>query len=137
VKSSQRAISVFSNRAKSSVFKPLLGVALLCLSSGACTTWKGAPVTPQAFPAIDPSFAVRVTLRDGAILQIESPRVVGDSLNGIDSRNRRPLVLPLAEIQRLETRRIHAGKTVGLMLGLGAATVAAFFIYVIATYSSE
>ena len=137
MKSSQRAISVFSNRARSNAFKPLLGVALLFLSSGACTTWKGAPVTPQAFPAIDSSFAVRVTLRDGATLQIEGPRVVGDSLRGIDSRNRRPLVLPLAGIQRLETRRIHAGKTVGLMLGLGAATVAAIFIYVIATFNPE
>ncbi len=106
------------------------------LASAACTSWHLETVSPQTLIAAKHPSRVRVTLAGGERLVIRDPRVVADSLLGMDVTGERkglfvapllaregrrtPIGLPLAMVRGIATRRVSALKT-GLYVGSALA----------------
>ena len=89
----------------------------LLLNLTACQTWQSiGPVSPGRFIELDQPERVRVYMRDGDQVELERPAVDGDELvvPGVS--------MPLADILRLEVRRISVDRTVLAVLG-GVALV--------------
>jgi len=104
-------------------------VALLVVVVGlaqACTGWKTTPLTPDSFPPRDSLHTVRVTLRNGTRLNLHGAQIIADSLRGTDTATKRPLIVPLSDIEQVQTSHVDAGKTVGLLLILGLIAGAVF-----------
>ena len=84
-----------------------------------------APAPGGPAPASSPG-NVRVRLTNGSTVWLQHPTVDGDSLRGVVSFGDRPyhpgqgVALALADVRVIESRRLSAGKTVGLILGVGA-----------------
>ena len=113
------------------LFGRALATALLFGYGQACTSWRTRPLTPETFPLSNPPPVVRVTLVNGSRFELESPQIVQDSLRGVDARSQRPWTVARSDLQRLETRHFDSVKTVGLVLGLGAATAGAVIISIL------
>ena len=115
----------------------------LLMITAACTSWHLEAVSPQALIATRHPSQVRVTLAGGERLVIRGPRVVADSLLGIDVTGERkglfvapllvlegrrtPIGLPLAAVRGVATRRVSALKTglyAGSMLAVSVAAIA-------------
>ena len=111
-------------------------VALLILAIG-CTTWHMESVSPQEVLADRDPSRVRVTLVSGERLVIGNPRVVADTLVGIDvtgerkgllwwgtlwerEGSRTPVGIPLCRVHGVATRRFSALRT-GLYVGSALA----------------
>ena len=90
-----------------------------------CTTWRTTPLTPENFPRRDSLRIVRVTLSNGTRLNLQDAQITPDSLRGRDVRAERPLIVPLSDIERVQTSHGDTGKTVGLLLILGVLAGAA------------
>ncbi len=114
-------------------------VALLVVMLGfgqACTTWRTTPLTPESFPRRDSLRIVRVTLANGTRLNLQNAQITPDSLRGRDVRAERPLIVPLSEIERVQTSHVDAGKTVGLLLVLGLVAGAVIGIVILNSVSN-
>ena len=89
----------------------------LLLNLTACSSWQSiGPVSPSLFIELDQPERVRVYMRGGDQVELERPAVDGDELvaPGVS--------MPLADILRLEVRRISVDRTVLAVLG-GVALV--------------
>jgi len=89
----------------------------LLLNLTACSSWQNiGPVSPGRFIELDQPDRVRVTMQDRTQMELERPAVDGDELvaPGVS--------MPLADILRLEVRRISVDRTVLAVLG-GVALV--------------
>ena len=73
---------------------------------------------------------IRVTLTDSTRLLLQNVQITGDTLRGIDARSHRAVSLALSNVERMQTKHVSAGKTVGLVLGLAAAAGAAVLIWI-------
>ena len=103
-------------------------VALLVVvlaSAQACTGWKTTALTPESFPRRDSLHTVRVTLTNGTRVNLQDAQIVADSLRGTAIPTKRPLIVPLSDIEQVQTSHVDAGKTVGLLLILGLIAGAA------------
>ena len=60
-----------------------IGVLLLILHLGACTSWRPATVSPRQVMEDDEPEVVRITLTDGERVTLLSPEVRGDTISGI------------------------------------------------------
>ena len=105
-------------------------VLALLLATAACSTWRPqtAPA-PQAIQA-NASGTVRVTRKDQSMLVLRHPSVVGDSIVGDAGDPPRRTSVALADVERVDARKVSATRTGGLGLGvivvtLAVATVAA------------
>ena len=84
----------------------------LVLNLTACSSWQNiGPVSPGRFIELDQPERVRVYMRGGDQVELERPAVDGDELvvPGVS--------MPLADILRLEVRRISVDRTVLAVLG--------------------
>jgi hypothetical protein len=102
----------------------------------ACTTWRTVSLTPKSFPRRDSLRVVRVTRADGTRLQLQYAEITPDSLRGIEIRAGTPSIVPLSDVTRVQTHHFDAGKTIGLLLGLGLAAGAAILIAVAQSFGS-
>jgi hypothetical protein len=91
----------------------------LCLVA-ACSSWHQETLSPSQLITSRQPDKVRVTIPGGRHVLVLNPRVSGDTLAGLDFRGDRKVV-PVADIQTIETRRFSTGK-----LALGVAGLAVF-----------
>jgi len=96
---------------------------LVSLANTGCQVWHTERVAPESvFIQRQPHFH-RVSRSDGSRVVLEAPVLRDDSLSALAAD--RPVAVPLRDIQRVETLHFSGGRTIGLVVGLGAATVAA------------
>ena len=115
---------------------------MLCFAA-ACTSWHVETISPRELIAVRQPTDVRVTLVGGERMVVRHPRLIADTLLGTDVTGERkgllvgPLLarngphtaigLPVSLVQRIETRRGSAGKTllaVGSILAVSGALLA-------------
>ena len=86
----------------------------------ACTGWRVQEAVPQH------AAELRITLADGHRLSLRKPQVIGDSLVGFATQEhgspseRVRVAFLAADVQRVEGRKLDAGKTALALIGLGA-----------------
>jgi hypothetical protein len=97
---------------------------LLLASTTACYNWRTDPPSPGATVTTLTSRVVRLTLLDGRRLEVADPNIVHDTLRAwnlrdLDTGRRVQVTVPVSQIRQVETRRMSAGKTTALTLGIG------------------
>jgi hypothetical protein len=74
---------------------------------GGCSTkstWKQRPLATNGALVISPEGPIRVTRRDGSVIVLQRPRVVGDSLTGDVGLPPERMALLLRDVQRIDER---------------------------------
>ena len=107
----------------------------------ACSSWHVQEVSPQELVTEEQPKKIRVTLIDGSQMEIEHPRVSGNTLIGCEVRDRRycpsdpgallesgrQVSIPLSDVRDVAISKTDAGKItmliVGTVLVVGAAVV--------------
>ena len=96
-----------------------LSALMLGLTLGGCYRWSAPPGGPsQLMEQTHPS-VLRVHRREGQVLEIARPQIVGDSIHGVVEDAGRPpvaVVVALSDVQRVETRHFRPVRTY-LMVG--------------------
>ncbi|HET7233869.1 MAG TPA: hypothetical protein VFJ16_27910 [Longimicrobium sp.] len=110
-------------------FRLALAAACLPLLLGGCTTWR-AQLTPP--PAVQRTLGgpVRVTRGDGRSLVLDSAAVRGDSIVGVGRDDLRHVSIPLAQVTRVERKRVDPARTAATVGVVALAVAAAFGAYV-------
>jgi hypothetical protein len=67
----------------------------------------------------DSTKALRLTLTSGAVIEVSSPRVVGDSLVGVSRSTGQRVAFAVSDVQTVAERKVSAGRTA---LAAGGAT---------------
>lgn len=94
-----------------------VGAALL-LSAGACHSWRPQTTpAPQVVEQMNGRGTVRITRRDQSMLVLASPQLVGDSIVGTAGNPPQRAAIAVADVQRIDTRRMSATRTGGLAVG--------------------
>jgi hypothetical protein len=108
-----------------------LSITLVLGSAAACSSWHTQAATPSEVLAARRPSSARVTLAGGSTVVVHRPRIAGDTLTGWpDGGEHRagpthasdpadPIRIPLANIQSIAVRRVSAGKTALLVVGVG------------------
>jgi hypothetical protein len=87
----------------------------------ACYVWQPAVLDPtHEFLNGD----ARLTRSDGAAVVVCGPRLVGDSIVATATRTVTPVVIPRADVRRIEVRRLSGGRTAAVGAILMAAHLA-------------
>jgi len=105
------------------VHQVMLPVTLVTFMS-ACHKW--STVQPGQPFAEDGNAEVRITQTDGQRVYVKESAVVGDTLTGLV--NGHSASIALSETDKIEVRKTDVVGTVGLVVGIGAAIVAAAFL---------
>lgn len=110
-------------------FRQVISAVLLALFLSSCTSWQVPTVGPEQVIADDHPSKIRVTRKDHSVVELQQPRVVGDTLLGIvkapsgaASSGLEYRVL-LADVATVEVRMTDGTKTGLLAMGLAAAAV--------------
>jgi len=97
-----------------------IACALLLWYLAACTTWhveKG--VSPSQLISTKHPTAVRLNLADGSRMDLLEPRITaGDSVAGVLRGT--PAKVAVSDVTQVAIRKVDAGKTIGLALGITA-----------------
>ncbi len=102
---------------------------LLPLYLSSCTYWQVPPVSPEQAITEDQPSKIRVTLTDSSTVEMEQPRIVGDTLRGLvkggadDSLVERDVLL--ADIATVRVKKTDAIKSVLLFGGILAGVLVA------------
>jgi len=96
---------------------------LVSLANTGCEVWHTERVAPESVLIRRKPHFLRVTRSDGSRSVFEAPVLRADSLSALVAD--KPVAIPLNDIQRVETLHFSAGRSIGLVVGVGAATVAA------------
>lgn len=92
-----------------------LFILVWAVSLNGCTSWR---VVEQPPGAEDPS-TVRVTLKDGSRVEVRNAYAVADTLFGSGNWHfPESVVIPLQEIEEIESGHSETGKTLLLVLGI-------------------
>ncbi len=105
------------------IHQVMLPVTLVAFMS-ACHKW--STVEPGQPFAEDGNAEVRITQTDGQRVYVKESAVVGDTLTGLV--NGHSASIALSETDKIEVRKTDVVGTVGLVVGIGAAIVAAAFL---------
>jgi hypothetical protein len=95
---------------------------LLICTVNACTSWNPVLVEPATYIGMHHPEEVRVQLRDGSTFLLGRPRVIGDTLRGIDAGSYRNV--PLANVAALQAPEPARGRTALLAASSVAAGIA-------------
>jgi len=110
----------------------LVATALAATLAMGCTSWRVQGISPQMVIAREQPRAVLVTRADGSKVVVAGPSIVGDTLWGeVDGR---PRGLPVEAIASIAVRRGDGGRTAGLVLGLGVASLLGLAALIAATW---
>ncbi len=128
---------------RSITVRRVLSSILLPAYLSSCTSWQVQSVSPEQVVTEDQPSQIRVTLTDSSELEMEQPRIVGDTLRGlVKGEHFRGTVkdeislierdVLLADIATLRVRKTSVGKSVllglGIVAGVFAGLVAALII---------
>ena len=102
------------------VHQVMLPVTLVAFVS-ACHKW--STVEPGQPFAEEGTEQVRITETDGQRVVVKQAAVVGDSVVGLVNGD--SVSVALSDVDKVEVRKTDVGGTVGLVVGIGAAVVAA------------
>ena len=105
-----------------------LTVVLVAAALGACTSWHVETVPAAQVVARRPD-ALRVQYESGRREVLYRPEIRGDSLVGRRNATAKGprVALGLADVKGVATNHLDAGRSVGLLLGIGgAAFIAAY-----------
>ena len=94
-------------------FRRASGLLLLAAWLSGCTTWRSHAVEPQQYISENRPGKVRLVLADSAVVQVQEPRILRDSVIGdqnVGNTNRR-VAVPVAEVRSVQTGSISIGKT--------------------------
>ena len=102
--------------------------ALLLCNLPACMTWHvEEEVSPLQLISTRHPRTLRVTRTDGSRVVLDEPRIAaGDSLVGVHYGVQSSVAV--SDVTQVATRRVSAGKTIGLFLGLSTVAVGAAVI---------
>ena len=103
-----------------------LAALLLGLTLGGCHSWRVETGNPSQAIASQPSRSIRVQKRDGEVLEIDLPKVVGDSIRGLraDRFGNIRVVVALADVRRLESNHLSGRKSALFVTGIVLVVVA-------------
>ncbi len=97
-----------------------------------CSSWYVQEVSPQQLVTEEQPEKIRVTLADGSQLELQLPRVSGDTLMGYEVRGRRysgqQVNIPLSDVTDVAIQRTDAGKTTALIFGMVLVVGAAVLV---------
>ena len=119
----------------------ILSCVLLPVYLSSCTSWQVQSVSPEQVVTEDQPSKIRVTLTDSLELEMEQPRVVGDTLRGLvkggadDSLVERDVLL--ADIATVRVKKTNDTKTVFLVLVITGAFVGAIAIIGLSSIPSD
>ena len=100
----------------------------LVLHLTACSSWQSiGPVSPSQFIEAEQPERVRVYMRGGGQVELESPSVEGDALVAPN------VSMPLADIIGLEVREFSMDRTMILLGGVAAGVLVVAVAVVLAT----
>jgi hypothetical protein len=114
----------------------LVLAAWVALGPAGCQVWTTAPPLPTASNGIygEPRL-VRLTLDDGRVVKLRNPAIQNDSISGglIEGGETggSPIAFPLSKVRQLDRAHVSRGRTVVLVLGIGAAAFVTFAAYAI------
>lgn len=109
----------------------LLSSILLPVYLSSCTSWQVQSVSPEQVVTEEDPSKIRVTLTDSSEVEMEQPRIVGDTLRGLvkagadDSLVERDVLL--ADIATVRIKKTDPGRTAFLGLGIAAVVGVAVF----------
>lgn len=112
-------------------FRRVVSLLLLAAYLPACTSFQ-ATTQPLAelTAAPKPPEHLRVTTNDGAVVEVDGPRVVNDSLFGTTvvtgargEPSMKAVAIPLAGIRTVEVKKSDGSGTMMLVVGVAAALV--------------
>lgn len=110
------------------------GIIVLVNATG-CMTWRAVPSTNER-AAGDSTFPrARVVLRDGTTLSLSDVTVRPDSVIGFAGAERTRVAVPQQQVERVETRNVNVGQTIGLVGGALALVALAVLIAIVKTLS--
>lgn len=105
------------------------GIVLLAVWLSGCSTWRTEPVSPEQYIAENRPGKVRLVLNDSNTMQVESPRILRDSVVGdqyVGNTNRR-VAVPMGDIRSVQTSHLNIGKTalygVGIIGGVALLVI--------------
>ncbi len=113
---------------RSITVRRVLSSILLPLYLSSCTYWQVPPVSPEQAITEDQPSKIRVTLTDSSTVEMEQPRIVGDTLRGLVKgappsnaqqgakyvRSERDVLL--ADIATVRIKKTNVARTVGTAL---------------------
>ncbi len=104
-------------------------IVSVTVSLAGCAGWRPVPQGDIA-PRLSTEKPVRVQLRDGSIVVLDQPRVVGDSLIGNLGPTHERTAVALSAVQALDERGVSVWRTAGTvaLVYVGATIVALFLL---------
>ena len=103
------------------------GLRMLLIASvllQGCTSWRTVPSSTGVAPVLSTERPVRVSLSDGTVIVLESPRIAGDSLIGNLGNPPERLAVAMADVTALDERKVSVGRSAAAVgVGVGALTV--------------
>ena len=101
---------------------------VLWLGVGACTSWKPVKEPVAATLEANRPAEVRIDLVDGTQIEVGSPRIVSDSLEGLVREGKHGddverVRYPLAQIASISTHHTDGWKTAGLVAGIALGII--------------
>jgi hypothetical protein len=107
--------------------RPPSVLLLIILCNTGCHVWHTEDVTPQLVLGSRSQARIRVTRTDGSRLILNRAAVHGDTLSGFVWR-KGAVEIPLNQVRETATPRMSTGRTVGLLLGIGALVVGTYLV---------
>jgi hypothetical protein len=109
------------------VLRSVCALIVLANTTG-CMTWRTVPAR-DGNVAGDASYPrARVVLRDGTTLSLDDVTVRPDSVIGFAEPERTRVAVARPQVERIETRGVSAGRTIGLIGGVLAVVALAALI---------
>ena len=115
-------------------FRRVPAAAAMLVAANACSQWQIEPRPAQAIVADGAPARLRVELRDGSVVDLSAPTVVGDTLYGLIPGSQpagRPLdrrAVPLADVERVALQRKQMLLTTGSIILLPLAYLAGGYL---------
>jgi hypothetical protein len=110
------------------------GIAVLVNTTG-CMTWRAVPAANERTVGDANYPRARVVLRDGTTLSLTDVTVRPDSVVGFAGAERSRVAVAQAQVERVETRNVSVGQTIGLVGGALAIVALAVLIAIAKTLS--
>lgn len=109
----------------------------VALGPTGCQVWTTAPPLPAAANGIygEPKL-VRLTLNDGRVMNLRNPAIRNDSINGVIADGGW-IAFPLGQVRQLDRPHVSRGRTVALVIGIGAAAYVTLIAFAIYAFSQE
>ncbi|HKP14648.1 MAG TPA: hypothetical protein VJT85_01220 [Gemmatimonadaceae bacterium] len=98
------------------------------LNTTGCMSWRAVPARDAQIPGDASYRRARVVLRDGTTLSLNDVTVRPDSLIGFAGDERTRVAVAQPQVERIETRGVSAGRTIGLVGGVLAVIALAVLV---------